>query len=207
MLETHQYKQRMSCLQDGNTTQSGAPFNDRLFSMSATSLAEVATLINGIVRAGAKLDSGHLAKIAETVGRVFSVHPDEVALLYLTPDAKFLRFRVPEQLQTVGEIPMTSGTALAVRTAREKRPEIVNHFNIVPHASVFEAVKLNDERHHPIQKIMSAPILSAGKVLGVMQISRKARTAKSAKDFLPQDLRELVSVTDLLAPVLPLWQE
>jgi GAF domain-containing protein len=175
--------------------------------MTASSLAEVATLVNGIASRGTKLETAHLAKIAEAVGRVFSVHADEVALLCLTSDEKFLRFRVPEQLQTVGEIPMTSGSALAVRTAREKRAEIMNHFSVIPHASVFEAVRLNDQRHDPIQKIMSAPILKSGKVVGVMQISRKARTAKGAKDFLPQDLKQLVSITDLLGPVLSLWHE
>jgi GAF domain-containing protein len=172
--------------------------------MSASALAEVATLVNGLVQRGTKLDAGHLSKIAEAVGRVFSVHADEVAVLAVTEDEKFLRFRVPEQLQTVGQIPMTSNNALAVRTVRERRAEIVNHFNIVPHASVFEGVRLNDER---IQKIMSAPITNGKKVLGVLQVSRKAKMAKGAKDFSPQDLKQLVSISDLLAPALPLWQE
>jgi GAF domain-containing protein len=175
--------------------------------MSASTLAEVATLINGLVHRGTKLDAAHLAKIAEAVGHVFSVHPDEVAVLALTEDAKFLRFRVPEQLQTVGQIPMTSTSALAVRTVRERRAEIVNHFNIVPHASVFEGVRLSEERHEPIQKIMSAPIASGNKVLGVLQVSRKAKMAKGAKDFSQHDLKQLVSISDLLAPAMPLWQE
>ncbi|HKF53308.1 MAG TPA: GAF domain-containing protein [Candidatus Acidoferrales bacterium] len=175
--------------------------------MSGAALADVATLINGIVHRGTKLDAANLEKIAEAVGQVFSVHPDEVAVLALTEDGGFLRFRVPQQLQTVGQIPMTSNTALAVRTAREKRAEIVNHFNIVRHASVFEGVRLNDQRHEPIQKIMSAPIVSGGKVLGVLQISRKAKMAKGAKDFSQQDLKQLVSISDLLAPALPLWQD
>jgi GAF domain-containing protein len=175
--------------------------------MSASGLAEVATLINGIVHRGTKLDAAHLAKVTEAVGHVFSVHADEVAVLALTEDAKFLRFRVPEQLQTVGQIPMTSNNSLAVRTAREQRAEIVNHFNIVPHASVFEGVKLSDERHEPIQKIMSAPIVNGKKVLGVLQVSRKAKMAKGAKDFSQHDLKQLVSISDLLAPAMPLWQE
>jgi GAF domain-containing protein len=175
--------------------------------MSASALAEVATLVNGLVQRGTKLDAEQLSKIAEAVGRVFSVHADEVAVLAVTEDEKFLRFRVPEQLQTVGQIPMTSNNALAVRTVRERRAEIVNHFNIVPHASVFEGVRLNDDRHEPIQKIMSAPIASGKKVLGVLQVSRKAKMAKGAKDFSPQDLKQLVSISDLLAPALPLWQE
>lgn len=175
--------------------------------MPASAVAEVATLINGIVHRGTKLDATNLGKIAEAVGRVFLVHADEVAVLALTADGGFLRFRVPEQLQTVGQIPMTSNNALAVRTVREQRAEIVNHFNIVPHASVFEGVRLNEARHEPIQKIMSAPIVNDGKVLGVLQVSRKAKMAKGAKDFSPSDLKQLVSITDLLAPAMPLWQD
>ncbi len=175
--------------------------------MSASALAEVATLVNGLVHRAKKLDAEQLAKIAEAVGHVFSVHADEVAVLALTEDEKFLRFRVPEQLQTVGQIPMTSNNALAVRTARERRAEIVNHFQVVPHASVFEGVKLSEERQEPIQKIMSAPIVNGKKVLGVLQVSRKAKMARGAKDFSPHDLKQLVSISDLLAPAMPLWQE
>lgn len=173
--------------------------------MAGAPIAEVAALIHGIVNRGAKLDSAQLAKITEAVSRVFSVHADEVAVLWLTPDERFLRFGVPEQLQTVGQIPMTSGTALAAKTAREKRAEIVNHFNVVPHASVFEAVKLDDKKRDPIQKIMSAPILNGGKLLGVMQISRKAKTPKGANDFMPNDLKHLVSLAELLGSTMALW--
>ena len=193
-------------MQDGNTQEFDGNRCDNIVFMSASAIAEVATLVNGLVQRGTKLDAAHLAKIAEAVGRVFSVHPDEVAVLALTEDAKFLQFRVPEQLQTVGQIPMTSNSALAVRTARERRAEIINHFNIVRHASVFEGVKLNADRRDPIQKIMSAPIVSGNKVLGVLQISRKAKMARGAKDFSPHDLKQLVSISDLLAPALPLWQ-
>ena len=102
---------------------------------------------------------------------------------------------------------MTSNSALAVRTARDQRAEVINHFNIVRHASVFEGVRLNEQRHEPIQKIMSAPIVSGGKVLGVLQVSRKAKMARGAKDFSAQDLKQLVSISELLAPALPLWQD
>lgn len=173
----------------------------------AAPLLEVSTLVNGMLTRGTKLEPAHFAKIAEAAGRVFSVQPDEVAMLSLTADGRFLRFRVPEQLQTIGQIPMTSGSALAARTVREKRAEIVNNFSTMPHASVFEAVRLNDRRQEPIQKIMSAPILNEGKVVGVIQISRKAKAAKSAQDFTPRDLTHLVSIAELLASVLSLWAE
>lgn len=174
--------------------------------MAGPALTEVSTMVNGLVRRGAKVQTAYLAKIAEAIGRTFSVQADEVAVLARTADGGFLRFCVPEQLQTVGQIPMSSGSALAARTAREKKAEIVNHFNVMPHASVFEAVRLNEQQRDPIQKIMSAPILSGNKVVGVVQISRKAKTSKGAKDFMPLDLRQLVTIAELLAPALPLFE-
>ncbi len=170
----------------------------------AAPLLEVSTLINGMLTRGRQLEAAQFAKIAEAAGRTFSVQPEEVALLSLTEDGRFLRFRVPEQLQAMGQIPMTSGSALAARTVREKRAEIVNNFSVVPHASVFEAVRLNNQRGEPIQKIMSAPILNDGKVVGVIQVSRKAKSAASAKDFTPHDLKHLVSIAEMLAPALSL---
>src|SRR5207245_9339041 len=50
------------------------------------------------------------------------------AVLALTGQDKFLKFIIPEKLQAIGTLPMTSTSALAVRTAREKRPELFNNF-------------------------------------------------------------------------------
>ena len=175
--------------------------------MPSTTVSEVEILVGAMVQRGTKLDSAQLTKIADAVGRIFSVQSDEVAILSVTDDGKFLRFRVPEQLQSVGQIPLTSNSSLAVRTLRDKRPEIVNHFNIVPHASVFEAVRIKEERSDPIQKIMSAPIAVSTKVIGVLQVSRKAKTAKMARDFSPTDLRQLIAITELVASALPLCED
>jgi hypothetical protein len=113
---------------------------------------------------------------------------------------------VPEKLREMGQIPLTSTNSLAARTAREKRPEVINHFAVVPHSSVFEAVPIVEEqRGEAIQKIMSAPILQERKIAGVIQISRKGRTAADAgADFTHPQLRELKTVADLLGPCIPL---
>src|SRR5487761_237197 len=174
--------------------------------MPSTTVSEVEILVGAMVQRGTKMDSAQLTKIADAVGRVFSVQSDEVAILSVTDDGKFLRFRVPEQLQAVGRIPLTRNSSLAVRTARDVRPDIVNHFNIAPHASVFEGVRIKEERSDPIQKIMSAPIAVDAKVIGVLQVSRKAKTARGARDFSPSDLRQLVSITALVASALPLCE-
>src|SRR6266852_3443892 len=104
-----------------------------------------------------------------------------------------------EKLQAIGTIPMTSTNALAARTAREKRPELVNNFTAARHASVFEGVPLGRRHGELIHKIMSAPVTIENKVVGVVQISRKGRTATDAgPDFTQKDLRDLVSLTAVL---------
>ncbi|MGH9775029.1 MAG: GAF domain-containing protein [Candidatus Acidiferrales bacterium] len=149
-----------------------------------------------------------LAQVAESIGREFAVQTDEVAILELTPDRKFLQFLIPEKLRAIGQIPLTSATSLASRTARERKAELINHFNTVPHASVFEGVPLRSENNQPIQKIMSAPLLLDGKAVGVIQISRKGKTGAAAgPDFTPLELRELVAVAEMTAPLIVMPKE
>jgi hypothetical protein len=145
-----------------------------------------------------------LNRAVELIAKAFGVKIHEVAVLGLTQDGRFLRFLAPDTLRAIGQIPLSSGSALAARTVREMRPEIVNHFHVVPHASVFEGVPVaEDERAEPIQKIMSSPILAGGKAVGVLQVSRKGKSPVDAgPDFTPLQLRNLKSIADMLAPCL-----
>jgi hypothetical protein len=147
-----------------------------------------------------------LNRAIELISKNFGVQPHEVAILGLTPDERSLRFLAPDNLRIVGQIPLSSTNSLAARTVREKRPELVNHFTVVPHASVFEAVPIADEmRGDPIQKIMSSPIVSGDQVIGVVQVSRKGKTlADAGPDFTHPQLRELKTISDALAPCIML---
>jgi hypothetical protein len=78
-------------------------------------------------------------------------------------------------LRNVGHIPLSSTSALAARTVRDSRPEIVNNFATLRHASVFEGIKGESLNASAIQRSISAPILAEGKVMGVIQITRKHR--------------------------------
>jgi hypothetical protein len=174
--------------------------------MASDSLNELKRWVGELVRKGEAGENVGLNRAVDLVSKHFSVEHHEVAIFILSDDGRFLKFVVPEKLQAVGQIPLTSNNSLAARTARDKRPEIINHFSVVPHASVFEAVPLEEERRgDPIQKIMSAPIMLEKKLIGVMQISRKAATAAQAgPDFTATQLRELKTVSDTVAPCLPL---
>lgn len=145
-------------------------------------------------------------RVVDLISKNFALQPHEVAIFAITADARFLYFVVPEKLKEVGRIPLTSTNSLAARTVREKRPEIINQFSAVPHASVFEAVPLiEEERGDPIQKIMSAPMTLEKRVIGVIQVSRKGKTAAEAgPDFTHSELRELKTIADALAQCIAL---
>ena len=136
-----------------------------------------------------------LPAMAEKIAKNLGVQPDEVAILGVSTRWRHLHFLVPQALKNVGFIPMSSTSALAARTARESRPEINNNFAAVRHATVFEGVKAATVTGESIQKIVSAPILCEGKVVGVMQISRKGGTAMSAgADFTAEDLGKVLAL-------------
>ncbi|HET9399371.1 MAG TPA: hypothetical protein VFO34_00330, partial [Candidatus Acidoferrales bacterium] len=79
------------------------------------------------------IDSGpasiaQLDELSARIANLFGVKVDEVAILTITGKGLMLRFVVPAKLQTVGTIPLSSTSALAAKTARERRAEIQNNF-------------------------------------------------------------------------------
>jgi hypothetical protein len=167
--------------------------------------ADLGSIVSTLESIGAPPNSESLDKVAEALAKLFGVDKDEVAILKLTPKLKALKFVIPEKLALVGSIPLTSTTALAARTAREKRPETVNNFSAARHANVFEAVPQGRDPGELIQKIMSVPILDGTRIHGVVQISRKARSlAEAGADFTPKDLRNLAEFSPALDRFLKL---
>ena len=172
--------------------------------MSSEQINDLKKWVGELVRQSSDGQFVGLNRVVDMISKNFAVQAHEVAILVITADERFLRFVVPEKLREMGQIPLTSTNSLAARTVREKRPELINHFSVVPHASVFEAVPIADEqRGDPIQKIMSSPILSTGKAIGVLQVSRKGKAMTDAgPDFTHPQLRELKLIADALAPCI-----
>jgi GAF domain len=143
-------------------------------------------------------------RVCFKLAQILRVRRNEVALLRL--EAGSLRFIFPPELRSAGVLPLT-GSAVAARTAATRTPLLSNTFMRVKHVSLFEAVKLGDEEEErnleqlPIQKIMSVPVAcSAGKVVGVVQVSRKGLDASLAgADFSNEDLKQLEQAADLIA--------
>ena len=141
--------------------------------------------------------------VAERIAKNVGVKPDEVGILGVSQRWRHLYFLAPEALKNVGFIPLTSNSALAARTARESRPEINNLFSNSRHATVFEGIKTGAETAEAIQKIISAPILSEDKVIGVIQISRKGANVKTVgPDFTPADLGKVLALCKPLGKLL-----
>jgi GAF domain len=168
--------------------------------------AAFASFVETLSAAGVAPDSEALEKIARALAKLFDADPDEAAILLIDPKSKNLKFVIPEKLAAVGSIPLSSTNALAARTARERRAEVVNNFSSSRHSTVFEGVPLGRRQGETIQKIMSAPILEGTQIRGIVQISRKGHSPSSAgTDFTQKDLRLLVSLSPTLERFLKLF--
>jgi transcriptional regulator with GAF, ATPase, and Fis domain len=169
---------------------------------AASPAAEIARLVNETLKSGAGLEEEVLKSVAHELTRQFSVKSDEVALLEVAQNGAILSFLYPAKLRKVGSIPMSTTNSLAVRTVREKRPELINNFPAQKHPTVFESVAVDEsiKERNPIQKIMSVPLLVDGKAVGVVQISRKGKSATTAgADFTIRDLTTLVTTAGIIA--------
>jgi hypothetical protein len=144
-----------------------------------------------------------LPAMAEKIAKNLGVKTGEVAILGVSTRWRHLHFLVPQALKNVGFIPLSSNSALAARTARDSCPEINNNFATSPHVSVFEGVKVGGYSTEAIQKIISAPILSDNKVVGIIQISRKgANPSLAGPDFASEDLGKVVALCKPLGKFL-----
>ena len=164
----------------------------------------VAKLVDEMRKAGTLPSEQDLNRLTAQISNGFKAKKEEVAILRLSADTKVLSFIFPIKLSFIGAIPLTTTHSLAAKTIRDKRGEIVNNFPTYKHPTVFEAVDLSDqEKAVPIQKIMSSPMIVEGKVVGVIQISRKARPGEPVgPDFTQADLAQLATVGSILGKYL-----
>jgi hypothetical protein len=171
--------------------------------MTKSLAAEFEALANRLKTGDAANDQLSIPALANRIAKNLSVKPDEVAILAVSERHRRLYFLVPQALRNVGQIPLSSTSALAARTARESRPDIANNFSSMRHASVFEGVKADTLTASAIQRIISAPILADGKVIGVIQISRKGQTlAEAGPEFTSDDLGKLLAICKPLGKLI-----
>src|SRR5213082_447843 len=174
----------------------------------ATPALAFAQLANECEKDG--LNHKNAERISGERSKTFNVELDEVGILKL--EKQHLIFVYPQKLATVGSIPLNTVGSVAARTANTKRAEAINSFAQTKHVSVFEAVELGGKHSqlsptgeskkeiHAIQKLMSAPVIGAEGVVGVIEVCRKGSSAPAAgPDFGPPDLQKLVAIAGSLA--------
>src|SRR5260370_32358395 len=138
--------------------------------MDEKQVVDLGALLDAMIRGGEPQIIQELAQLAEAVGQMFHADPDEVAILAISPKNKSLKFVIPEKLSVVGSIPLTSTSALAARTVRERKTEMANNFNTSRHASVFEGVPLGRREGQTIYNTMTPPILPWNQLTGCVPI-------------------------------------
>src|ERR1051326_8556316 len=147
---------------------------------------------------------GPLAEFAARLAEEFGVRLDETSILRLKDGT--LTFLHPEELGRLMSIPVSCTKNVAGRTAFTRQSEMHNNFVNVPHLDVFENLRprgANKEIPRTIQKLMSVPVVRGNKVIGILQICRKADTPFAAgPDFSARDLYRLETLAKTASHLL-----
>ena len=164
----------------------------------------VAKHVEEMRKAGGPPTEEALNRLTAQIAMGFGSKKEEVAILRLSPDGRFLHFVFPIKLSKIGAIPVTTTHSLATKNIRDKKGEIVNNFSVYKHPTVFEAVDLSEQaKAEPIQKIVSAPMMVEGKVVGVIQVSHKGTGGTAlGPDFTQSNLAELLTVGSIIGKYL-----
>jgi hypothetical protein len=176
---------------------------DEKETMASSLVSELERLASAVEADATSAAGVSMPALAEKVAKELRVRVDEVAILAVSNRWRHLHFLVPAALKNVGFVPLTSNSALAARTARDSKAEINNNFPAVRHATVFEGVKAATTTGESIQKIISAPISNEGKVVGVIQVSRKGENlAGAGPDFTTEDLAKVLAISKPLGKLV-----
>lgn len=155
------------------------------------------------VIAGAESPMKRVETIAASLGTAFGVGRDEVAIFSFDKSREVLVFIWPHSLKSIGSIPLNAHRCLVTKTALELKGSMDNSFASTPHLYMFEHFLSEKEKRVPIQKIMSAPIMSGSTFKGVVQVARKGLDRESSgADFSVADLELLTSAARIVADYL-----
>jgi hypothetical protein len=150
------------------------------------------------------LTDANLDRLVNALAQPFKVRADEVGIFRV--EGPWLTFVYPVKLRNIGTIPLNANGSIAAQTVNTGRPQIINNFTQVRHATLFEAVSLADNYDKAsavIQKMMSVPLAGPSGIIGVLQISRKGATpGKAGADFNFSDLQKLLPKAASFAKLL-----
>jgi AcrR family transcriptional regulator len=146
-----------------------------------------------------------MASLGAAIAHAFAVREDEVAILLVRDQGHMLGFAYPWAFfaDKKNLFPVTA-PSIAGQVLRSKRGRVDNNVSRIQHLDIYERVAAKGSASSTIQKMISAPMVAAdGTPLGVIQISRKAKSPQEAgPNFAEQDLLKLTALGRWLAPLV-----
>ena len=152
----------------------------------------------------AKIFEDTMNVVVDFLSKYFNVNPEEVGILFITSNGKFLRFVAPKKLFKNGAtFPISKRESISTKVITTLKPDIQNNFSNIKHLSIYEKVKISEEKPKAIQKMLTYPLIIKNKAVGVIQISRKGDTLEqSGYDFTQADIEKLTDLSALFLPYL-----
>jgi len=142
--------------------------------------------------------------LAEAVASALKVKPDEVAIMLLNATGQTLVFVWPPALFTGGSaFPANHKTAIASSVLATLKGKVDNKVAESKHLKFYELVTGMQTSKLPIQKMVALPLFCGEKKLGVVEVSRKGKTADEAgPNFTPEDAQALVALCKEASPFI-----
>lgn len=142
--------------------------------------------------------------ISKFISEIIKVKQDEVAILLLTSTESTLKFIWPPPLfDSNAALPATYQSAFASSVLKTMKGKVDNKVAESRHLKFFENVKGLETSGLSIQKMIGVPLILNEKCIGVLEVSRKGRTAESAgPNFTAEDGQKLVAVTKEFVPII-----
>lgn len=175
----------------------------------ALKLADVVQEMKRLVVASQAAPAGSAAqRIFELAGdfllRAFGPGPEKgtVAFLMVVPQDGLLTFVYPRYLARGNTLPVDR-ESFAGRVVLDQRPLVENNAPDEPHKDVFERIPDEGGTVRPIQKMLAAPLVNDGRVVGVVEVSRTGSSpAAAGPDFSPRDGENLATCCRAFAPFI-----
>ncbi|NMB98813.1 MAG: hypothetical protein GYA35_00860 [Thermoanaerobaculaceae bacterium] len=157
-------------------------------------------------------ESGRSRDSLKSAGRIISkfvseslkVKQDEIAILLLTSTQSTLKFIWPSPLfDSNAALPANYQSAFASSVLKTLKGKVDNKVAESKHLKFFENVKGLETSGIPIQKMIGVPLIYEGKGIGVLEVSRKGRTAETAgPNFTADDGQKLVAIAKEFVPIV-----
>jgi len=139
--------------------------------------------------------------LSNFLGRLFEINDDEVSILVTNKDASILSFAKPDYLRKSGFIPISAQSSVAVDSLNMAKARVFNKPSRKTLCSIFEHVVHPEKQIHPVQKMMVIPLIYEKQKLGVVELTRKAKSlAEAGPDFTKDDLSLAIQVLKSILP-------